>query len=531
MFKILISDNLSSEAVDFLKQQKDCEVSVKTGLSEAELIKEISSYDALIVRSATTVTAKIIQAGKNLKLIGRAGAGTDNVDKVAASAAGILVVNAPTGNLTSVAELVFGHILNVMRHIGEADASTKAGKLEKSRLGKVGREIDGKTLGIVGLGKIGQLTAQRAHGFNLKVLAYDPVTTEEIAESVGATLVDLDTLLKEADLITLHVPLIPQTKHLISDKQFKIMKKDALILNCARGGVIDEAALLKWLKANPTASACLDCFEKEPVTTANPLTQLPNCFLTPHLGASTYEAQVKVGLQLMDQVIRALRGEIVEYVVNLPFRVSGSFPEQKAWSELAEKLAQLAAQLLDKASIKKATLIVSGELAAYDTKILQVPILKGLLETLTDATNVNFVNAADLAKKKGLQLEIKTEKDAGNMRSQLTLKLKSSKEDVEVRGVVENEKPRIRFIQDFRVGFTPRSNVLLTLHKDVPGMIGKVGTLLGKNKVNIANLDLSRNKVGGRALMTLDIDGEVPEKILKEMRSWKEFEKVIDLEF
>jgi D-3-phosphoglycerate dehydrogenase len=531
MFKILISDNLATEAIDALKNEKDCEVVVKTGLSEAELIKEIPPYDAIIIRSATTVTAKIIKAGKKLKLIGRAGAGTDNVDKVAASAAGILVVNAPTGNLTSVAELVFGCILNVMRKIGEADISTKAGKWEKSRLGKLGREIDSKTLGIVGLGKIGQLVAKRAKGFNLRVLAYDPVISQDVADEVNAELVSLDEVLKQSDIITLHIPLIPQTKHLISSKQFKSMKKDALLLNCARGGVVDEVALLKWLKTNSTAAACLDCFESEPVETSNPLTKLDNCFFTPHLGASTYEAQVKVGLQLMNQVIRALRGEIVEYVVNLPFRAEGNLPNQKAWGELAEKLAKIAAQLLDKASLKKATLTVSGELADCDNKVLQVAILKGLLETLSDVENVNFINAADLAKKRGLQLEVKTAKASGNIRSELGLKIQSSKENIEVKGVVENDKPRIRFIQGFRVGFTPRDNVFLTLHKDIPGMIGRVASLLGENKVNIANLDLSRNKVGGKALMTLDIDGEIPEKILKQMQGWKEFEKVVNLEF
>ncbi|MFH1375663.1 MAG: phosphoglycerate dehydrogenase [Patescibacteria group bacterium] len=530
MFKIFIADNLASAAVEHLKEQKDCEVEVETGLSEAELVKRIPDFDALIVRSATNVTPKIIKAGKKLKIIGRAGAGTDNIDKTAASAQDILVVNAPTGNLTSVAELVFAHIFSAFRQMPAANAETKAGKWPKKELGKLGRELDGKTLGIVGLGKIGQLVAERAQSFNLKVIAFDPVTTAEVAESVGAELLELDEVLKEADVITLHVPLIPQTKNLIGEEQFKLIKTNALIVNCARGGVVDEKALAVWLKKNPEALAALDTFVEEPVDAQSPLLKLPNFFMTPHLGASTAEAQEKVGLQLADQVARALRGEVVEYIVNLPSREKGGLLDQKLWNELAEKLARLAAQMLKGEKLQKAELTMAGEIAEADTQMPQMSVLRGLLETLTDVENVNFTNAADIAGKKGLKLKVNTERKIENYKSEVRLVLKAGKAEVEVRGTLVEGEPRITFIQNFKTNFTPTRHLLLTRHHDMPGIIGRVGTLLGENSINIANMDLGRNKIGGDALMILDIDDPVPESLLDELRSWDDFEEVLSVD-
>ncbi|MFH0776335.1 MAG: phosphoglycerate dehydrogenase [Patescibacteria group bacterium] len=527
MFKIFIADSLSTSAVDFFKKQKDCDVVAEPGLSEDAIIKKIPEFDALVVRSATQVTAKIIAAGKKLKVIGRAGAGTDNIDKAAATAAGILVVNAPTGNLTSVAELVFGQIFSAFRQLPEANLSTKQGAWKKNELGKVGRELDGKTLGIVGLGKIGQLVAERAKGFNLKILAYDPVVTAEIAEAVGAELVSLEELLKKSDVVTLHVPLIPQTKNLISKKQFALMKPDAMLLNLARGGVVDEDALLDWLKKNPKTFAALDTFLVEPVKKENPLLALPNFFVTPHLGASTIEAQEKVGLQLADQVIRTLRGEVVEYVVNLPAREGGSLKDQKVWNELAEKIARLAVRLLGRAKLKKAELLVAGEIASADTKMPEASALKGLLETMTDAEGVNFTNAGELAEKKGLKFVIEKDKNCENYKSQIGIKLSGEKAKVEVRGTIVEAEPRITFIQNFRVNFRPNEHLLLTRHRDMPGVIGRVGTLLGENSINIANMDLGRNKIGGDALMILDVDDAIPESILDELKSWDDFEEVI----
>lgn len=530
MFKIFIADNLAPAAVEHLKGEKDCEVEMETGLSEAELVKKIPDFDALIVRSTTNVTPKIIKAGKALKIIGRAGAGTDNIDKDVASAQGILVVNAPTGNLTSVAELVFAHIFSAFRRMPEANSGVKAGKWPKKELGKQGRELDGKTLGIVGLGKIGQLVAERAHGFNLKVVAFDPVTTAEIAESVGSELLELDEVLKQADVITLHVPLIPQTKNLIGEAQFKIMKPEALLVNCARGGVVDEKALAIWLKKNPGALAALDTFAEEPVDVKSPLLKLPNFFTTPHLGASTAEAQEKVGLQLADQVARALCGEVVEHVVNLPSRDKGGLKDQKLWNELAEKLARLAAQMLKGEKLQKAKLTVAGEISEADTQMPQMSTLRGLLETLTDAGNVNFTNAADLAEKKGLKLKVNSEKKLENYKSEIRLVLKAGKVEVEVRGTLVTGEPRITFIQSFKTNFTPTQHLLLTRHRDMPGVIGRVGTLLGENSINIANMDLGRNKVGGDALMILDIDDPVPESLLDELRSWDDFEEVLSVD-
>ena len=531
MFKVFIADSLSATVTDFLEKQKDCEVEVETGLSEDEIVKKIPEFDALIVRSATTVTDKILEAGEKLKVIGRAGAGTDNIDKKTASAKGMLVVNAPTGNLTSVAELVFAHILSAFRQLPEADISTKKGEWKKKELGKVGRELDGKTIGIVGLGKIGQLVAERAKGFNLKILAFDPVTTAEIAESVGAELVDLEKVLRESDMITLHVPLIPQTKNLLAKEQFEMMKKDAMIVNCARGGVVNEKDLAEWLKKNPQAIASLDTFEKEPVETKNPLLKLENFFTTPHLGASTIEAQEKVGLQIADQVVRALRGEVVEYAVNLAAREGGGLKDQKIWNELAEKTAKLAAQMLGGEKLKKAKLTIAGEISEANTKMPESSILKGLLETLTDVENVNFTNADELAKEKGLRLSVKKEKDAGHYRNSLGLKLSTDNKTVEIQGIVSREgNPRITFVQGFKTSFTPMQHLLLTRHNDVPGIIGKIGTLLGNNNINIGSMDLGRSEVGGDALMVLDVDAVVSDDIAEELRGWEGFEDVVCVE-
>ena len=530
MFKIFIADNLSSTAVDFLESQKDCEVEMQIGLSEEDLIKKIPDFDALIVRSATIVTPKVIEAGEKLKVIGRAGAGTDNIDKKAASAKSILVVNAPTGNLISVAELVFAHIFSAFRQLPEANFSTKAGEWKKKELGKMGRELDGKKLGIIGLGKIGQFVAERAHGFNLKVIAFDPVTTADIAESVGVELVGIDEVLKNSDVITLHVPLIPQTKNLIAKEKFEMMKTDATLIGCARGGVVEEKDLADWLCKNPNALAALDTFLEEPVDSKNPLLNLPNFFATPHLGASTTEAQEKVGLQLADQVVRTLRGEVVEYVVNLPAREGGSLKDQKIWNELAEKISKIAAQILSGAKLEKAELTFAGEISETNAKMPEVSVLKGLLEVLTDAENVNFTNASDLAEEKGLKLNVKTEKKLENYKNELRLKLKAEKMEVEVRGTVAEGEPRVTFVQNFKTNFVPVRHLLFTRHNDQPGIIGRVGTLLGENSINIANMDLGRNKVGGDALMILDVDDAIPESILNELKSWDDFEEVLGLE-
>ncbi len=300
-----------------------------------------------------------------------------------------------------------------------------------------------------------------------------------------------------------------------------------MLLNCARGGVVDEKALEDWLKKTPEAFAALDCFATEPVDPQHSLLGLSNFFTTPHLGASTAEAQEKVGLQLADQVIRALRGEVVEYVVNLPARSGGSLQNQKEWNDLAEKIAKLAAQMLGGTKVKKAELTIAGEISEADTKMPEVSILKGLLETLTDAGNVNFTNASDLAEKKGLKLNIEKKKKAGEFTNFISLKLKTEKVEVEVRGTLVEAEPRITFIQNFNVNFVPAQHLLLTRHHDIPGIIGKVGTLLGENSINIANMDLGRNKIGGDALMILDVDDTIPESILDELRSWDGFESVI----
>lgn len=528
MFKILVAERLSPSASAFFQKQKDVELTVEPELTGSELVQKIATYDALIVRRTIKVTRAVIEAGKNLKLIGRAGAGVENIDLAAASERGVLVLNAPFGNLVSTAELTFALMFGCARHLNHADAMARGlTPLNRNFFEETSHELIGQTLGLVGLGKIGQLVAIRAKAFGMRISAYDPVATSELASSLGVTLVDLETVLRDSDIISLHVPLLPQTKQLIGAKQLKLMKIGAMLINTAQGGIVDENALAKALESGHLAAAGMDVASEMPLPKDHPLLTAPNVFLTPHIGGATVEAEARTGLQLAEEVVSALHGELVEHVVNLPFRPSSTIPNQRAWNALAATLARLAAQILAGATVKKAELTVSGELAAHDPKILTLAVSKGLLESLLGEVNVNFLNAADLATKKGLKITVKTDSDSGHYRSELRLTLATTKETVEVRGTVVRGEPRITLVHDFHLEFSPGKYMLITRHNDQPGVLGRVGVILGNHKLNIANMEVGRKEKGKDAIMVIELDAMPDREFIKELESIGELSHVV----
>ena len=501
--RIIATDQIPEEVLEEFESGGENEVLFRTGLSEEEIIKIIPDFEAIVVRSMTQVTRKIIEAGKNLRVIGRAGSGTDNIDKEAASEHGILVVNAPTGNLISVAEMVIGFFIALSRTFIEAHATLQSNKWEKKTLGKKGRELDEKTLGIIGFGKIGQLVAERAKGFRMKILTFDPVVSSEFAAEQGAELVSLENLLKKSDFITIHVPLIPQTKGMISEKEFSLMKPEAVLVNCARGGVVDEKALLSWLKNNPGARSAADVFEKEPATD-NPLLALDNFMGTPHLGASTREAQIKVGLQLADQVLKALNGEMVEHIVNFPSKPTQSLPEESKLISLAENLGKIASQVVE-GGIEEITLKVFGNLADFDTKMLMISSVMGAL-SVRSSRKINIVNATRTAEEKGISIKEKKDKEPREYKNEIVVKIKSSKGEAEVSGAIVGDEIRFVGYKEAEFNFPFEKCILFVWHQDQPGMIGKIGAKLGENGINITRMEVGPLSDNGMALMLISID-------------------------
>ena len=398
--RILVSDSLSDEGLKLLNEEKDFQVDVKSGMKPEELKQVIGDYDALIVRSATKVTKEIIDAAKKLKVVGRAGVGLDNVDLPAATEKGIVVMNAPAGNTISTCEHTMSMLLSLARSIPQACSSTKKGEWKRSKF--MGVELYNKTLGIIGLGRIGREVARRANSFGMKILGFDPYITKEVAQDLGITVVELNELLAASDFITVHVPLTDETNHLISTAQFGLMKKGARILNCARGGIIDEAALVQAIKDGKVAGAALDVFENEPPAPDSELLKLDNVVVTCHLGASTEEAQVNVAIEIAECVRDFLSGKGIRNAANYPSIDSDLYRVLKPWIEVAEKLGTFGAQVI-KGRISEVEIEYLGDITRYDTSSLSMSIMKGLLSPALKET-VNYINAIPLARGRGIQI-------------------------------------------------------------------------------------------------------------------------------
>ncbi|MBN2057559.1 MAG: phosphoglycerate dehydrogenase [Candidatus Saganbacteria bacterium] len=510
--KVLAMDKTAEEGLKLIREA-GIEVDAKSGLSEDELVKIVPDYDAMIVRSETKVTPKVLAAGKKLKIVGRAGVGVDNIDLPTATKNGVIVVNSPEGNTVAAAEHTWAMLLSMTRNIPQAHGKLKSGTWDKKSY--KGIEVLNKTLGVVGLGKIGRRVASYALGMGMKVLAADPFVTDEYAKSLGIELKPFDQVISQADFITFHIPKTKETLGLINAERIGKMKKGVRLVNVARGGIIDEQALYDALKGGQVKAAALDVFAKEPCA-ASPLFELDNIVVTPHLGASTIEAQVNVAVDVAEQIIEVLKGGAARSAVNIPSMKPELIAPVKLFMSIAEKLGSLAAQIMPGA-VSKIGIEYSGEVAEKDVSPLTTSFLKGLLTPMLDVV-VNFVNAPFIAKERGIEVTESKIKEAKDFASLISIKLKSDKGDREVGGTVfEGMGDRLVSIDGFRVDAEPQGYLLVISNIDKPGMIGKVGTFLGKHEINIASMDVGRIKVGEKAVMVLNVDGAVSAKVLKEI--------------
>ena len=510
--KVLAMDKTAEEGLKLLREA-GFEVDAKAGLSEDELVKIIPEYDAMIVRSETKATPKILEAGKKLKIVGRAGVGVDNIDLPTATKNGIIVVNSPEGNTVAAAEHTWSMLLSMTRNIPQAHGKLKAGVWDKKSY--KGVEILNKTLGVVGLGKIGKRVASYALGMGMRVIASDPFVTPEYAKNIGVELKSVDAVIREADFITFHIPKTKETAGMINAEMIAKMKKGVRLVNVARGGIINEKDLYDALKSGHVKSAALDVFEKEPCCTS-PLFELDNIVITPHLGASTVEAQVNVAVDVAEQIIEVLKGGSARSAVNIPSMKPELIAPVKPFMGVAEKLGILASQLVDGA-IAKVVVEYSGTVAEQNVSPLTTAVLKGLLAPVMDVA-VNFVNAPLIAKERGVEIVESRQQVAKDYKSLISVKIKSAKGEREVGGTVfEGLGDRLISIDGFKVDAEPVGYMLILSNIDKPGMIGKVGTFLGKNNINIAAMDVGRVKALEKAVMVLNVDAAVSDQVLKEL--------------
>ncbi|MFB6362542.1 phosphoglycerate dehydrogenase [Paenibacillus elgii] len=510
MFKVLVMDGISDMGIQLLYDAPDVEVEKKNGLSEDELVAIIADYDALLVRSATKVTERIMGAGSKLKVVGRAGVGVDNIDLEAATKRGIVVINAPDGNTIATCELTFAMMMSVARMIPQAYKKTVGGEWDRKTF--VGVELRNKVLGVLGMGRIGSEVAKRAKAFGMEVLGYDPFLTEERAEKLGVKLGSVNDICAAADFITVHTPLTNETRHMISKPQFELMKKGARIINCARGGIIDEMALVEAIDAGIVAGAAFDVFEKEPPAADHPFLNHPKIVVTPHLGASTVEAQENVAIDVSEEVLHILRDQPFKNAVNMPPVPANVLHALQPYFNLGEKLGVFLGQTID-GPVSEIVVNYSGDLTDVDTTPLTRYIVKGILANQLEG--VNIVNAMHLAKTRGLNVVIQKSSAAKSFTNLVSVTLKTKQEERVLAGtLLSGYGERIVQIDQFPVDFAPSGHLLLISHNDKPGIIGKVGTLLGDNGVNIATMQVGRKVVGGSAIMVLTTDKETPKEVL-----------------
>jgi len=511
--RVLITDPLSPAAVAILRA-RGVAADVKTSLAKEELEQAIGDYDGLAVRSATKVTAKLLAGAGRLKVIGRAGIGVDNIDVKAATAKGIIVMNTPFGNAITTAEHAISLMMALARQIPDADRSTQAGRWEKAKF--LGVELFAKTLGIVGCGNIGSIVADRAIGLKMKVVAFDPYLSQERAVALGVEKLDLDELLRRADVITLHAPLTDKTKYIIDAAALGKTKRGVRIINCARGGLVDERALAAALRTGQVAGAALDVFEEEPAK-SSALFGLPNVICTPHLGAATSEAQENVALQVAEQLADYLLKGAVANAVNFPNISAEEAPRIRPWVKLAEQLGLFAGQLTE-APIGGVRLEYSGEVATLNTKPLTAAALAGILRPLL--SEVNMVSAATMARARGMRLEEVTRGQDGAFESYIRLTVRTDHLERSVAGTVFSDgRPRIIQVRNIDMEFELAPHMLFVRNVDKPGFIGRFGTVLGNAAVNIATLNLGREKPGGDAICIVAVDEPVSEDVLAAVRA------------
>ena len=518
---VLVADGLAGEGLALLHEQ--AEVVVANGLTEQQLIARIPRFDALIVRSQARVTAKVLAAGQRLRIVGRAGTGVDNIDLAEATRRGVIVVNAATANTHAAVEHTLALILSLARHVPAAHTAVRQGCWERGEF--VGVELRGKMLGIIGLGRIGSLVARRAQAFEMTVLAHDPFVSEDRARQVGVQLSGLEDLLRRADFVSVHAPLTSSTAGLLDADKLALLKPTARLINCARGGIVDEHALAAALKAGRLAGAAVDVFETEPPR-CSPLLTVPNVVFTPHLGASTQEAQRGVALDVAEQTLAALRGEYVAGAVNAPFILPGALSLLQPYLDLAERLGSFLRQVIG-GRIDEMEVALSGLLAEHDSAPVTAAALKGLIDPITDE-RVNIVNARHVARNRGLRVRERKESTAkSNYANLIELRVHSGEVTRLVAGTIISDVPRIVGIDDFDIDVHPFGHLLVTTHRDRPGVIGRVGTLLGAGDINISRMQVGRHVPRGESIMVMNVDEPVLPELLAELAALSPMQSVI----
>lgn len=515
MFRVVVADPVHPQGLHLLRSQPDVEVVVREGVDDV-LPALLRDAHGLIVRSETKVTAALLAQAPSLVVVGRAGVGVDNIDVEEATRRGIVVVNAPTGNTVAAAEHTVALLLAVARRIPQAHASLQRGEWKRPLF--LGAQVRGKTLGIIGLGRVGSQVAQRAQGLQMRVIAYDPFVSAEMAQQMGVTLVPLERLLREADFVSLHVPLTPATRHLIGEQQLALMKPGAYLINTARGEVVDEEALLRALEEGRLAGAALDVFRVEPPPPDHPLLRHPKVVVTPHLGASTEEAQAEVATEVVQQVLAVLRGQPAPYAVNAPLVLPEAQRVLVPYGPVATLLGRIAVQLLE-GHLQRVILRYQGEIAQYDTTLLKAAALAGLLQPTTDQ-RVTVVNALSIAARRGLVVAEEKGPAPEHYSSLLGVEVEGTGGKVSLMGTTMRGEVHLVQVKGYWLDVVPSSPYLLFIdHHDRPGMIGAVGTITGKHDINISFMGVGRFEPRGRAMMVLGLDDPMPPEVLAQVRA------------
>lgn len=525
--KVLVSDKLSETAVQIFRDRGiDVDFLPDVGKDKEKLREIIGQYDGLAIRSATKVTEKILEAADNLKVIGRAGIGTDNIDKPAASKKGVIVMNTPFGNMVTTAEHAIAMMFAVARQLPEASASTHAGKWEKSRF--MGVELTNKTLGIIGIGNIGGVVANRARGLKMKVIAFDPTLSEDKIAEKGAEKVELDELLARSDFITLHTPLIEATRNILSAENLARTKKGVRIINCARGGLVDEAALAELIKSGHVAGAAFDVFSEEPAT-ENPLFGLPNVVCTPHLGAATTEAQENVALQVAEQMSDYLLTGAVTNALNMPSVTAEEARVMGPWIKLADHLGNFIGQMTEE-PVKAINILYDGVVSGMNLDALTCAAVAGIMKSINP--EVNMVSAPVMAKERGVKISTTRQDKSGVFEGYIKLTVVTDKRERSIGGTVFSDgKPRFIQIKGINIDAEIGRHMLYTTNQDEPGIIGTLGQTLGENGVNIANFTLGRAAAGGEAIALLYVDAPIDQAVIRKLEATGKFQQVRPLEF
>ena len=525
--KVLVSDKLSETAVQIFRDRGiEVDFDPSLGKDKDKLLSVIDQYDGLAIRSATKATEKIINAASNLKVIGRAGIGVDNIDRAAASKKGVIVMNTPFGNMITTAEHAIAMMFAVARQIPEASASTHAGKWEKSKF--MGVELTGKTLGVIGAGNIGGIVCERALGLKMTVVAYDPFLSEERAEKLGVQKVELDDLLARADFITMHVPKTEQTSNILNAEAIAKMKPGVRVINCARGGLVDEAALAEALKSGHVAGAAFDVFEVEPATDS-PLFNLPNVVCTPHLGAATTEAQENVAVQVAEQMSDYLLTGAVTDALNMPSVTAEEAKTMGPWLALAGHLGAFIGQMTSE-PIKAINILYDGAVVSMNLAALNCGVVAGIMKA--GNPDVNMVSAPVIAEERGIKISTTNQNKSGVFDAYIKVTVVTQTRERSVAGTVFSDgKPRFIQIKGINVDAEIGRHMLYTTNNDVPGIIGILGSTMGKNDVNIANFTLGRAAEGGQAIALLYVDASVSDLVLADLQATGKFNQVSRLEF